>query len=171
MDGVLGPVIADLQVTAFTVADEGVPLVEAVIHGGASEQAFHHLASVGLQPGLEGLEQRQALFLPNPVALGSTQIPGDLLNHVQFPDVAQGHTGFQGWAFLAVGRRSPGRFDVLTSGVIPPSDPGQLVGCTDLPIAGVAIGLQDVWQTRHLPSGVGRQRELWLLASFRDLRS
>jgi hypothetical protein len=31
--------------------------------------------------------------------------------------------------------------------------------------------LQDDWQTRHLPSGVGRQRELWLLASFRDLRS
>lgn len=153
-DGVFSPGITDLQVPSFAVTDQVLPLIQCVVHGLAGERAFQHLADVGLQPGFEGLQQGQALFLTHPVTLRITQIPGGLFQRIQFADVAQRHIGFRGLTFFAFGRGGFGGLHELSSCMIPTSNSGQVVVTAHLAIARIAIGLQDavkVIEQAHRP--------------------
>ena len=67
------------------------------------------------------------------------------LDHIELVDMAQRDIGFGRFGLLAFALRlGPfGGFNELAAGMIPAANAGDVVGPTHLPVAGVAIDLQD----------------------------
>lgn len=147
-DGVFGQDVADSQIPAFAVADQGGPLVQGIFHRLAGQAAVHYPAGVGVQPVFEGLQFRQAELLTDTIPFRRTQVLDLPFDCIQFVDVTQRHVGFRGLtgfirpARLA-GLRAFAGFNELAPGMIPATDAGQTIGHTDFGIGGVTIGLQD----------------------------
>ncbi len=112
-DGVLRLVVVDLKATVLQKGGEDGPLSQGIADGLAEQSFGQGLFLLLVQPGLDGLEDRRALFLAYPCALLWVGLAEGALHRIELADVGDHRVG--GGGVLA----SLGRVDELAPHVRP----------------------------------------------------